>query len=384
MPEILRSRNGRYLAADQEDGNFVVYLADTMTPIWGSMQYEAGHEVILPPASEPPVPPAPTVPIPAVGAGRVIRVTDERDGELLPRMYSYWSNAVIIGLHAFVFVGHAGGSPKFFDVDLVTGTVVRLGSPLPYLSEGEGWYWNIEGSLYLLEGPRLRIGNPFTGDDRVVFDISETHPGCRLWQAHSSDDGRVHSATVERIVSDGPYPRLGTVVVYEGRQMFFPGDGALDESQVDRGGEFLIIKEGDDNRIITLRSRETRRLSDADGAVGHSDCGDGFVVGEDNQHGACVLWDLRQPLTPGNRRTLFSTWNMGHVSVRGDRCLLSDGTHLSLVALDGSGVTPLLEHGMTGGGYDAQVKANLDPSGRVATYMSNVAGRLDVYLVRLP
>jgi hypothetical protein len=285
---------------------------------------------------------------------------------------------------AIVFAGHADERPRFFAVDLTSGSIERLGALVPYSGTGEGWYWNAAGRIYLIEGPRLRCVDPFTGADDVVFDISETHPGCRLWQAHSSDDDATHCATVERLSSDGPYLRLGTVVVRHGHQTFYPAEAPVDESQVTADGTFLIIKEGEDNRIINLETGETRVLRDEEGAVGHSDCGPGLLVGEDNIHGACVLWDLGAPLTPENRRMLFSTWNMGHVSVRGGRCLQSDATSLRLVALDGSGAMPLLEHGMVGTGYDFQVHANLDPSGRVATYISNAAGRFDVYLVVLP
>jgi hypothetical protein len=124
-------------------------------------------------------------------------------------------------------------------------------------------------------------------------------------------------------------------------------------------------------------------LTNAAGAVGHSDCGEGIVIGEDDQHGACVLWDLRQPLLQEHRRELFKTWGLGHVSVRGTRCLLSGALWLSFVALDGTGTLPIAAHGMTGEGYDFQVFANLSPDGSVACFMSNAAGRMDLYLLPL-
>jgi hypothetical protein len=321
------------------------------------------------------------------GSLRLRRVTDERDGELVPRMYSYWSSAWMGATCTYVFVGHADNHPRFFQVDRATGAVMRFGSLIPYAGTGEGWYWSLDGEVYLCDGPRLRRFNPFTGEDVIVFDISDSHPGCRLWQAHSSADGETHSATVERITSDGPYVRVGTVVFWKGRQDFYPAHGVLDESQITPDGAFLIIKEDDDNRIINLFTRETRLLRDEARAIGHSDCGPGFVVGEADKPdpGACVMWDLRGPLTQERCRILFQTLNMGHVSVRGTTCLLSDQTHISLVPLDGSGVRPLIEHGMVGSDYDHQVQANLDPTGRVACYMTNQGGgRLDVFLLDIP
>lgn len=316
-------------------------------------------------------------PIPSPGGSTVPRVYRIMgDGQFLNRMYAYWPSLYVHdGVGAiFAFAGHADGRPRFFKLSLEDESVQRLGPLLGYVGTGEGWYWDADGWIYICDGPRLRRVNPFTGADKVVFDISEVHPGCRLWQAHSSEDGTVHSATVERIVPDGPYIKVGTVVFRIGRQEFYPAQGNLDESIVTPDGKWLIIQENDDNRIITLATRETRLLKDADGAVAHCDVGHGFVVGEDNHRGACVLWDLNGPLVPERKRILFETWSMGHVSVRGDRCLLSDESNIALVALDGSGITPLFSHGMVGGGYDNQVHANLDPTGRAACWMSNEGG----------
>lgn len=374
----LRSFDGKFICVDQGDRNFVVYLASTMQPVWDRWSWEAAQ------TETQQLEPAAVVESHPIGTGqRLIRITSEADGEFINRQYSYWPTAYIKDDTAYVFVGHADGNPRFFAVDLTSGAVSRMGPMLPYWGTAEGWYWDAQGWIYLLDGPTLHYVNPFTADDRLVFSIENSHPGCRLWQAHSSDDGLTHSATVQEVVETGAYPNLGTVVFRRGREHYFPAIGSLDESQIDASGRWLIIKEDDRNRIIDLDTRATITLSNADGAVGHSDCGDGILVGEDDQHGACVRWDLREPLTPERRQTLFNTWAMGHVSIRGGRCLLSDEKQLSLVALDGSGVTPLLEHGMSGRGYDYQVFGNLDPTGRVASFMSNRAGRMDAYLLVL-
>lgn len=389
MPE-LQSFDGRLLCADQPDGNFCVYDQQT-----GEVLYSRMHQGPWPPDAAPELPPPqPLAPVPlppeplTAGGGGVIRVTDERDGDLLNRSYSYWSQCWVSDRDSsiYVFVGHADGWPRFFRLDQTTGAITRLGPMLSYSyayqGTGEGWSWDADGWIYLCDGPLLRRVNPFTGEDLVVLDISADHPGCDLWQAHSSDDGQTHSATVRRIVDEGKYPHLGTVVSRRGQQEYYPAIGELDESIITSDGAFLLIQEGNDNRIITLETRETRWLRQDEGAVGHVDVGPGFVVGEDDAHGACVLWDLRQPLTPGRRRTLFLTWNMGYVSVRAGRCLHSGDTHLSLVNLDGSGVTPLVEHG-GGAAYDERVKANLSPCGRVACWVSNLSDQMDAYLLPL-
>jgi len=387
MP-IHRTADGRYLFAidDPADGNSVFY--DTSTEPWtvlaDRLSYEAGRGDPAPPPPDPP--PDIIIPAPPMPTGaHIIHVTSFGDGELVNRGYSYWPQAWLeTPTSAIVFCGHADGRSRFWRVDLRSGTVVRLGALLGYGGTGEGWYWDREGWIYLTDGPRLRRVHPFGGGDRVIFSIEESHPGCRLWQAHSSDDGTVHSATVQRITQDGPYENLGTVVFRAGDQLWFPAQQPLDESQVTPDGDWLVIKEGNDNRIVHIPTGHERWIRDKEGAVGHSDCGPGFVIGEDDQHGACVIWDL----VAWTVRVLFPTWNMGHISVKGGRRLLSGPQMLSLVSLegslDGSAITPVAEHGMMSDGtYDTQVFANLDHTGRVAVFMTNRYGRLDMCVLVL-
>lgn len=322
---------------------------------------------------------------PVTGSGRVIKVAGD---DFHPRFYSYWSNAYIQGESAFVFAGHRDGYPRFYKVNLATGESIPLmpGSPagvsydlsLVYVnSTTEGWSWDREGFIHWLDGPRLVRSNPFTGQNDVLLDISESHPGCRLWQSHS--EGDTHCATVERIVADGPYQRIGTIARRGNTQHYFPAEGALDESQIT--GQWLIIKEARtrdgrarlDNRIVDLETGYSYWVPDEAGAFGHSDGEGGILFGEDDQQGACVRWDLRS----GHRQKQFATWNMGHVSYRGERCIVSDDVSISEVTAEGK--QSIIDHGVNVTDYDTQVRANLDPTGRVACYMAN--GR--VYLLVL-
>lgn len=326
----------------------------------------------------------PGTPGPASYGRTVIRLTNEVDGEILNRGYSYWPASWIDDSsgYAFVFVGHASGLPRFYQVNLTTGQVTPIGSPVPYLGTAEGWYWDRNGRVMLLEGPRLHRVNPFNPtEDEVVLDVSEKFPGCRLWQAHSSDDGTVHSASVESVTEIGPYIRLGTIIGRNGQLWQFSGPtrGELDESQVSGDGRWVLIKEGNDNRLIELASGAETVITNADGALGHSDNGPDYAVGEDDQRGAMVLMPFANPT---QRTVLHETWNMGHVSVQAGRCLLSGKTELCLVPLDGSRqIETLAPHGMVGEGYDHQVFANLDRSGRAAVFVSNQFGRFDAYLL---
>lgn len=398
MP-LVYSEDGKLLFAiddhnDVQDGipQSAVYDARNMNVLF------ARHGSGVDGGAPPNIPGVPIVAPPSVppvgstaGARGVLKVTDASDGEFVNRGYSYWPSIWINeGANAFLlFAGHVDGNARFFQVDRSSFAITRVGTPFTlqrYIGTTEGWYFDADGWIYLCDGPWLRRVNPMgsDGEDHIVLDISDTHPGCDLWQAHSSDDGQVHSATVRRIVPDGAYPAIGTVVLHHGVQRYYEARDALDESQVTSDGAFLIIKEGNYNRIIDLNvSKAQQIITDAEGAVGHSDCGPSIIVGEDDQHGECVLWDLQTMM----RRTLFSTWNMGHVSVRGGRCLLSGPQALSLVPLFGGQLEHLVDHGMVGdGSYDTQVFATLDPTGRVAAFLTNNGtkdNRLDVSLLEL-
>jgi hypothetical protein len=388
--------------AVQGDGNNVVY--DRGQPVWDSWGYEAGRrdwpspsgqDRPAPPTHEAPPPaPAPNPPDvrPPSGSGgfaldRLVCITAGLPYEAINRGYAYWSQAVIMGSDIYTFAGMKDGAVHFFRVS-TGGRVEHLGPLLPYGGEGEGWYFDAQAWVYLLDGPRLRRVNPFTGEDRVIFSVEEIHPGCDLWQAHSSDDGQTHSATVRDAAHPDPngrYPYIGTVVFRRGRQDFFDAHGDLDESTVSGDGTFVIIQENNDNRVINLQSRETRTILDRERALAHVDTGPDFMIGEADKPdpGACVIWNLRD-LNRGPR-ILFLTTGMGHVSVRNSVCLVSDDTHLSLVSLDGGSFVPFLRHGMIGNDYDHQVMANLDPSGRICAFMSNRAGgRMDLYLAPVP
>lgn len=395
MP-VFETPDGRYLIAwetkGEGDGNSVVYDKWRRTseggilPIWDRWNYEANLGPINPLNPIPPTPPNPPDNPTPIDPGvvshnrplRNIRVTFPNDGIVTNRMVSYWPNGFIKGNYIYVLVGFTDFQPKLFRVNRDTSQSIRVELLVPYMGTAEGWYWDQFGWLYIPDGPRLMRVNPFNGEIKQVFDATSICPDCDIWQAHSSDDGQVHSATIRRR-GDGKY--TGTYVNYHGDERYYEARQRLDESAVTTNGEYLIIKEGDDNRIITLRTGEERFISQVDGAVGHSDCGPNFVVGEDDSHGACVVWDLSKPLTEQNRRELYHTWNMGHISYRGGRYLLSNDNILGLLDPNGAGLIPLFNHGMSPGNYDHQVQSNLVLTGEACCYVSDVSGEFAAYVL---
>jgi len=337
---------------------------------------------LTPKRNKPPVvPPPPAVTLTA-GPLTPIRVT--LNDIAINRGYSYYSQSWLSpdGIIK-AFCGIVGKRPQFFSVAL-DNKITELGALIPHDGEAEGWYFDANGDVYLCHGPRLKRINITTGVETVVLDISETRPGHDLWQAHSSEDGQTHSATVRQIVDNGQYPKIGTIVQRLGTQSFYPATGTLDESQITADGSYLIIKETDEqdrlyNLVKSLVGEADYPLNPGE-AIGHSDCGLNFVVGEDSAVGQCIRFNPRNR----ERQRLFDTWNLGHVSVRGRRILHTGDESMRLVNTETGNVTPLVPHGMAGTGYDYQVHANLDPSGRVAAWVSNQAGQMDLYVMRLP
>ena len=462
MSTELRSANGRYLAVQQDDGNFVVYRRDTMTPVWDQFGYEArGDAGPAPTPPSIPTPRAPDVvppdtprldldPTPASGLGLVehaaltavrsrlsraeiatfvpespgafrfprpygtrgIRLTSANDGVILPVGYSYWSQ---INNHAgrgelLVFLGTGAGQPILLQVDKSSGVVTNRGPIGDLRGTGEGWYFSATRptTLYTYGDASLVRYDVDTNQREVVFALD---PGLILWQMCSSDDDQVHAGTYRQLPG---YTDLGCCVYRNGKLSLYPKRDGYDECQLDKSGRWLIIKEGaggGDNRVIDLETGEERTIHNADGAVGHSDTGAGFVAGEDDQHepGALVTWDLAQPFTPENRHLHYhlTQWvdskgvgiGLGHVAVRGNRALVSHAhredipriNELGVVTLDGSRqirlIAPNLMDVDGGGGddYAKQVKANWDPTGQYACWTANAGtDRLDAFLVEVP
>jgi len=405
MP-LFTTPDGRYTVAweteGEGEGNSVIYDRAAPggpypwpgLPIWDRFSYEASLAAPQPPPLPPsppvphPVPPLP--PLPAAQPGIPIRVSTDQDGPLAKRMMSYWANAFRADAsRAYVFAGSlASGGPIFWEVDLASRRSIPRGPlALPYRGETEGWYWDLQGRILLYDGPRFRRVDPFTNEGEVLYDLSADprFADCQVWQPHSSLSGRTHSATVQRRVSDGPYPNIGTVVFHDGVLDYFEAHGTLDESHL-IGDDWVDIHEtpegqqGEDNRVIHLRTRDTRLIKDAERALGHSDAGSDWMVGEADKPdpGQCGWWDLTQPLTPGRFHPLFTTLNMGYVAVHGTTILHSSDTDLRLIDRDSGQVQTLYAHG-GGTAYDDRVKASFSPDGSLVCYM--VGGQ--VYLLQL-
>lgn len=367
-----------------------------------------------------------------------IRLTNESDCNNVDCVnhtgYSYWNN---INNHAgkdtmLVFVvldrNLGGAGPTLLQYNKVTDQVQNLGTlfdnsnPLSW-STGEGWYFSatMPTALYINSDSSLLRYDVITRTTTTVFDIkNQVGTGYYLWQAHSSTDDRVHSATVRKT---GTWEMLGCVTYNESNQQFlyFPRKGAFDECQVDKSGKWLLIKEdldgkdGEDNRIINLETQQERVLLDAAGAAGHSDMGFGYMIAADNFAAAAntqKLWKFDAATLTGIPVYHNADWNVSapsHVShsnamaaiapekqyacgSSANRTNSAEANEIVCFGLDGSDkalvVAPVMTNlDASGGGtdYAKTPKGNLDPTGQYFIWTSNMGGpRLDYFIVKVP
>src|SRR5689334_18030379 len=124
--------------------------------------------------------------------------------------YSYWRNMNNhVGsdvMYAFIGLNQSlgGGGPTLFSYNKVTEEVRNLG-PLfapgtGFASRsGEGWYFSATQptKMYIDDGVRMLRFDVLTKQSQVVYDVRAQFGADKtIWQMHSSDDDRVHSATL--------------------------------------------------------------------------------------------------------------------------------------------------------------------------------------------
>ena len=370
--------------------------------------------------------------------------------------YSYWRN---INNHVgstdmYIFLGtdpnRGGAGPTLIRYNKLTDKV-RSVSPLfapgsPYsFSTGEGWYFSAKrptrlytslvGSRYLrrydVVRKRFEAGS--------VMDLNNcSRPricpagSAYITQPHSSDDDRVHSATVQ----DAAWNRVGCVVYQSAARRFRyngpPAGYALDECHIDKSGLWLMLIEtradgSRRNRVVELRTGKITAVEATEGGLGHLDMGFGYAVGADTFSplpNATILlkfpvtrttrpigpvvhfdkrWDLAAAnhITHGNARagsrpeSQFACGsNASRVADMADEivCFSLDGSRNADGSLDvlvvGQVMTDLDAQGGRdddGDDYEQTPKGNLDVTGRYFFWTTNLGGnRLDAFLVKIP
>src|SRR2546428_533707 len=295
--------------------------------------------------------------------------------------YSYWRNMNNhVGsdtMYIFVGLDEVHGGPTLFGYNKVTDTVTKMG---PLFDAGtqwaastvEGWYFSatLPTTMYMNRPvtSTLERYDVVTRAFTTVFDVASRPdlfgPNRYIWQFHSSNDDRVHSATLRDAAT---FAELGC-------------------------------------------------LAYRDGAGGHSDNGYAYMVAADNWNSlpnAIRLWHFgSNPIVPGNVVYYDPQWQPGsvnhvsHASTRSDVaaeqqyacgsganavngprtneivCFVLDGSLRTLV------VAPVMTDMNEPGGGDSYAKypkGNLDVTGQYFMWTTNMSGsRQDAFIVKVP
>lgn len=311
---------------------------------------------------------------------------------LLPVGMAYWNN---LNAHAgqpdiYAFLGTTSGV-WLFRIDKATLHPEPIVNMRP--GTGEGWYFDKldPHQLFLQDGPRLIRHHILTHQEEVVWDISASRPGHYLWQCSSSHDGQHHAAILKE---EGTYRPIGSLALRHGREHFLPIERyPYDEPQIDKSGRWLLIKEAHDNRIRDLDTGQDFWIPDVAGAVGHSDTGFGYVVGEENQSdpgGVIRRWNLL-PGGPQDAGAVYATdWTpmsryVSHCNAPQPFILLTLADTLYKVYLDGRPTQIVCPTLWAGGGDETKPRAALDPHCQWAIWTTNYqGGPLVAFLARLP
>lgn len=365
-----------------------------------------------------------------------IRITHESDmagaDALWPCGYSYWSN---INAHESlpalrIFLGtdrqRGGVGPMLYELDKRSDAVTPLWPlfgpehPLSWAS-GEGWYWSRRDPdvLYCSDLTHLYRLNVVSGHLETVATPPDASLVC--WQWHTSDDERTHSATLKNAST---YAVVGVGVYREHasgeKWSRWPARGALDECQIDKSGEWLLIKDnvdakaGEDNRIVRVATMAERTLLDPEGAAGHSDNGFRYMVAADNWNdkaGALRVWMFDDGESPQGALVYHTpTWDaqldhVSHCNARDARpetqYVVGSGANRAnaprnneIIAfrldasLDVLVIAPCLVDLDAPGGrddYSKLPKGNVDISGQYFLWTSNHnSDRLDAFIVKVP
>ena len=364
--------------------------------------------------------------------------------------YSYWRN---INNHVgssdmYIFLGtdtnRGGAGPTLLRYNKNTDEVQNLGplfdqSSAYHWATGEGWYFS--GSqptklyAFLVGGTQLRrydvLARQFDPTPAIDLAACPRPKVCPaqatyLTQPHSSDDDRVHSASVQ----NGDWQRIGCVVRRPSGFLYYaPRGGFLfDECHIDKSGRWLILLENRPNgtrinQIIDITTGRQTTIDGTNGALGHLDTGYGYAVGADTYNSlpnATILLKFpiqstQRPIGPvvhyNKRWDIAAANHVAHgnavagppesqyacgsnASTTPDMadeivCFSLDSNRNSDGSLDvlvvGQVMTDLNAAGGGTDDYAKRPKGNLDVTGRYFIWTTNLGGnRMDAFLVKIP
>jgi len=338
---------------------------------------------------------------------QIMRVTDQTDGTSFGTAYSYWST---FNSNNTRVLAQADGTAYLYQFDPVLFTLgakqEMIFPPGSGYTTAEDVVWSAydPNTLFIHRGAVLYAFNAQEGSYSLVGDLSSQFPaGAYLFQMSVSRNDDVFAFTVRNadysVWGYAVWKRSTNTIIYS------VNTSALDEVQIDKTGRYLVVKTGQQGagvievKVVDLQTQAVTNLTDnaPDFAPGHSDNGNGSVVGEDNWSDRITYRNLA---TPQVVRTViqWSTWDVAtHISMLADNedwVLISTygnssifNRELMLVATDGSQrVKRLAHHYSIYNTYEDTPRANISRDGKFIAFTSNWGGssRRDLFIAKVP
>ena len=386
-------------------------LGDSAAPTNCALRTGLRDDFAVYPLTEPPALAAGEKVVDATFGTVTLRITDADDGDMCTHGYSYWPTFNTDNTR-LVYACDGADVLADFDPTLLTVTAKRPLFTTRPAGRSISWddvSWSSEAAetMFAHDYRALYAYDVATGAFTAVHDLTANLPD-GYWLAQMSADD-AHD-TFAWTVQDPNYVRLGWVVYRASTNSLSlsPMGIPVDEVQLDKSGRYLVVKTGQQGdgivevQVVDLETGTTTDIVDGDPgyAPGHSDNGDGVVLGHDN-------WNNRitsRPLaSPADVKTVFSwqsDWTFDyHVSLRADDAswaLVSTyaGTateglfheEILQVATDGSGaVRRLGQHHTVYAGYYSSPRATISPDGCLVTFTSGwgAATSQDVFVLSL-
>ncbi|HXC05573.1 MAG TPA: hypothetical protein VNZ86_12515, partial [Bacteroidia bacterium] len=201
-----------------------------------------------------PEPPPPAIPAaggtftdPVFGT-TLLRVTDSLDGADNHQSYSYWpafnKNASIL------YISSVGGIPTLYDFDTVNFSISNKRNLFPSNPPGDGapngedaiWSGIHPHTVLCHTGQKLYSYDVIANQYTLIHDFSVAYPNVYLWQMSRSLNDSVYGFTYKENVN---YTNVG-YLDYRASNNHSDTSGlpTLDEVQVDKTGDYLVIKTG--------------------------------------------------------------------------------------------------------------------------------------------
>ena len=351
---------------------------------------------------------------PIFGA-RILRVTDEDDGQSCTHAYSYWPAFNADGTRLMVQCDERHLLYRFdaegFSLE-PDGTLEGAdGARVQF--EGASWAWTSPDFVYALEGTRLwridvtrrgRAGytlvNDFAGLFAYPFELWQLHVAAdRVFTFHSRDPDS--NEKLDGVVYDAD---TGETWIFD------RGGWQLDETKIDKLGRVVMVDGSFANPGFKLWDFRAGTVEDfdwneEDRPGGHVDMGATFIASSDVWFTGLQVRRYDAPRAASSivqyrRENGTLNWSLAdHVSLRADdetwavaSTYAGDDTYeafedeIFLARTDGSGVVRLAHTRSTGRSYYTYPRATIDRSGRWVVYASDLGSptRIDVLLLEIP